>query len=248
MGSWQAALFWFLSFTAGRWVGPCLSMGYSATGSNVWRGFDVKQTKAYKYQHSWTDHFHVAHFQESFAGFMKRFSSPDWRDVVQIAIHWFIEANGNSGALEGSIVMIQTGLEMLGSEVLVEQEKWLGAKTFRDMPAADKIRLLLKWAGIPSELPKGSPILSSGQGSIQANADGPTAITMIRNAIIHHDSKNRKKFGNWSDEAKFQAREIGLWYLELLILRLFDYMGTYSNRLKAGFRGQVEKGPWDSKE
>ena len=41
-----------------------------------------------------------------------------------------------------------------------------------------------------------------------------------------------------------QARELGLWYTELLLLDLFGYGGRYSNRLTREWVGDVEIAPW----
>ena len=44
----------------------------------------------------------------------------------------------------------------------------------------------------------------------------------------------------------YEAWSLALWYLELLLLLLFEYQGQYSNRLKRDvYRGEeVERVPW----
>ena len=54
------------------------------------------------------------------------------------------------------------------------------------------------------------------------------------------------KKGILSFEAYRQARELGLWYIELLLLELFEYSGLYSNRLTRKWTGDVETVPWAS--
>jgi len=53
--------------------------------------------------------------------------------------------------------------------------------------------------------------------------DGPQAITELRNAIVHPKTKERKKASHISDSAKYQAWQLGLNYLEQVLLKLFDY-------------------------
>ena len=43
----------------------------------------------------------------------------------------------------------------------------------------------------------------------------------------------------------FEAWQLAQWYLELILLRLFAFNGSYSNRTKQGkYIGQVEPVPW----
>lgn len=39
---------------------------------------------------------------------------------------------------------------------------------------------------------------------------------------------------------------LGLWALELCLLRLFGYRGKYSNRITQRYTGEVEDVPWAS--
>ena len=68
-------------------------------------------------------------------------------------------------------------------------------------------------------------------------------MTMIRNTITHPTKKNREKYGKHSHEARRDVWTLGLWNLELCLLRLFDYGSSYGNRIKKIF-GQVDQVPW----
>ena len=48
-------------------------------------------------------------------------------------------------------------------------------------------------------------------------------------------------FGSAIDD----ANRLGLWYLELSLLKECGYLETYRNRLKLGYVGDVEKVPWN---
>jgi hypothetical protein len=52
-----------------------------------------------------------------------------------------------------------------------------------------------------------------------------------------------------SSGCRWDAWLLGMWYLELVLLRLFDYEGTYSNRLvREGWIGdEVQPVPWARK-
>jgi len=77
----------------------------------------------------------------------------------------------------------------------------------------------------------------------------PQALAWLRNAIIHANSKNRKKRRNLNDALQ-HASTIYLWYLELIILRFLDYRGEYSNRITTQPNPSfsfVEPVPWAAK-
>ena len=62
--------------------------------------------------------------------------------------------------------------------------------------------------------------------------DTAAAMTTIRNTITHPTRKNREKFGTHPSEARTETWNLGLWALELCLLRMFDYNGTYACRLR----------------
>lgn len=62
--------------------------------------------------------------------------------------------------------------------------------------------------------------------------------------MVHSE---HKKTENYS-EIYFDIWQLGLWYLELSILKLCGYEGTYANRLeKDHWVGTVENVPWSKK-
>ena len=57
---------------------------------------------------------------------------------------------------------------------------------------------------------------------------GPHALVAIRNDLVHSDPK----LGPISADTYAEARNLGQWYIELLLLHLFGYSGRYYNRLR----------------
>jgi hypothetical protein len=235
------ALTWYLSFVCGRRLGPALSRAYSKDGSLSWQAWDCHSQDSFAQRLSWSDDAADEHLEKPFGRFMKMWSDPLWNDVLRLAIHWYIEAN--AGSIEGAIVLTQNAFELLASAVLVENEGWLSDDGYGKLTAADRTRLLLRWAGIPTAIPPELGVLSQ---AAKANnwTDAPSAMTEIRNTITHPTRKNRAKFAKHPDEARFEAWTVGVWFLELVLLRLLDYRGTYGSRLSLRFRGQLEKVPW----
>jgi len=237
------ALACYGSFAAGRWTGPCLPTGFDAVGKQVWQIWDYFRTTPFRTCDSWLDSNHGEQFEDPFPGFMRLWLDKDWNDVIRTAIHWYVEANAQSGSIEGSIVLTQTAFELLVSSVLVEHHGWLSTGGHDNLAAADRIRLLFLWAGIPTAVPAELADLTR-QAKADNWPDTATAMTMIRNTITHPTKKNREKFGKHLNGARTDAWRLGLWGLELCLLRLFEYRGTYGNRIRPHWVGEIETVPW----
>lgn len=237
------ALASYLSFAAGRWTGPCLPTGFDANGKQAWQVWDFARTAPFQRRSTWLDRNHSEQFEAPFPGFMGLWFDKDWGEVIRVAIHWYVEANAQAGSIEGSIVLTQTAFELLSSVVLVENHGWLSADGYEKLTAADRIRLLFLWAGIPTAVPTELVNLTQ-QAKADNWPDTATAMTRIRNMITHPTKKNRGKFDKQSCGARFDAWTLGLWNLELCLLRLFKHQGTYGNRVKRRWVGDVEAVPW----
>lgn len=118
--------------------------------------------------------------------------------------------------------------------VLVEYKKCYSASAFdHDFNASDKIRELLKEMRIGTGMPLGTNDLTSCLRKIDENLkniDGPQALTTIRNLVVHPKKAKRERLGELSKMALYQALDLGLYYLELILLRLLGYTGAYYNR------------------
>lgn len=237
------ALSRFFSFCEGRWCSVALPHGYSADGTLQWVTWRCDRVEPYKFRLSWTDDVALHQLEGAFPGFIARWEDDDWHDVISNAIHWYVEANAGAGATEGAIVLTQTAFELLASAVLVENHLWLSSDGFEKLPAADRIRLLFVWAGIPIEVPSAlTDLLAVAKAETIDNS--PSAMTAIRNTITHPTKKNRERYKRHTTGARREAWTLGLWYLELCLLKLFDYSGKYSNRMTQKWSGQVEDVPW----
>jgi hypothetical protein len=70
--------------------------------------------------------------------------------------------------------------------------------------------------------------------------DAPYLFTKVRNDIVH----SKKDIENLTDYF-YDASDLGLWYLELVLLAIFNYRGCYSNRLpRYRQNGETELVPW----
>lgn len=239
------ALFYFFSFVRGFWVHPQLPIGLNRKNSKVWEVWESYLVNPWQTVSTWFDNNHGIFLSDLFPGFMRAWHNSLWQETIKAAIYWYTRGNTQAAGTDGSIVLIQSALERLSWEYHVNIKESLSPNGFERLPAADCIKLFLSQAGIPLAV----PAMLKAMNSIakEKKFDGPSTFTNIRNRIVH---PGKKKGGIAPLKAPlFECWNLGLWYLELLLLHIFEYQGKYANRLKIGrWSGQVEELPWNQKD
>lgn len=234
------ALRFFLSFAKGGWCEPICAVGFDASGNRVWESWSSPRDP-WQNPLSWFDPHDGSQISSLFPGFMKLWASEDWREALHEVIYWYLNANFSSRGIDAGIILTQAAIERLSYEYSVKEKKLLTLKGFKDLWASDKFRLLFSSLRIPLDIPPETPNLQNLAPSGQMNwLDAPHALTEIRNYLVHPEHKRRGQFGN----AYYEAWNLGLWYLEMGILAICGYSGTYGNRLKKRWVGQTEDVPW----
>jgi hypothetical protein len=154
-----AALHYFFSFVRGFWCGPILEVG-RLDNKIIWRRWTHPKLTPWKYVESWFPRHdnlnNIRKVNDAFHGFMMRWDDQLWKTPVKHSIHWYIESNLGAGGIEGSIILAQAALELLGWVYLVEDSATakLSATDFnKRMQAHDRIRNLLNEFGIPTNIP-----------------------------------------------------------------------------------------------
>lgn len=239
------ALTWYLWFAKGACTSPCLPTGFNDAGNEVWTIWKHEIIKPFSNPPSWLDSNNYNQFEEPFPGFIDLWFDESWTEVIKLAIHWYVEANSGEVTVESSIVLTQSALELLASAVLVENYKLYSRNSYEKLSAKKRICSLFDWAGIPTQLP---PQLSELEKYAREKdwKDTTTAMTEIRNKITHPTKKNRAKLSGYPNKVKLEVHQLGLWNLELCLLRLFNYQNGYANRLREGrFVGQLDEVPWN---
>jgi len=68
----------------------------------------------------------------------------------------------------------------------------LGEKGYENLPAMDKLRLLLSICGIPAAIPASlSKLAAAAKAKENQWKDGPQALTEVRNALVHSNPTKR---------------------------------------------------------
>ena len=231
----------FLSFSRGEICEPVCSVGFDSSGDPIWESWS--SPRATRHHHlSWFDTHQSTQLVSLFAGFWERWDNEDWKSALREVIYWYLISN-SSQSIDSGIILTQAAIERLSFEFAVNDKRLLTAKGFKDLWASDKFRLYFSSMSIPLNIQDETPNIKSLAEEFKW-LDAPQALTEIRNSLVHPDHRRRGQFNN----AIYEAWKLGLWYLELGILAICNYTGTYSNRLKQRWRGEVENVPWTVNE
>lgn len=242
------ALYYYFSFARGAWCGPLLPVAFEA-GVKKWSRWEPPRVREWRERRSWfpeLDYGVVQPLSDAFSGFIRLWDDSLWREPIMNAVHWYIEANTNAGGVEGGIVLVQTALELLSWVYLVEDNasKVMSGNKFNEVGAEKRITSLLESLSIPIQLPKQFLDLASAVTTLEAK-DGVGALVSLRNAIVHPKKGKRQKVTQVGVSARIEALTVGLWYLELVLLRLVGYNGVYWSRVRSGNNEQVRDiVPW----
>jgi hypothetical protein len=225
----RGVLAFFLSLCRGLWVFPLLEVGYSARGRCVWERWATARIDSYDYVRSWLPMVATDALSRSWGTLLRLSRDADMDLNLKTAIHWYVEANKQSGAVHGSVVMIQAALELLQWLVFTQSKRIL--LNPEKINAADKMRLLLDRVGLELTIPPAlKALVAEAKG--QSWHDGPQALVEIRNRITH-PPKGAKVRSRHSNNVVAEAWRLGLHYLELTILWLLKYEGGYVSRVSS---------------
>ena len=187
---------------------------------------------------------------DTFPGFFTLWNEDSWKQPISQAISWYIYGNLQQSGLENSIIIVQACLELLSWVILVENGS-VAKQTFNEdleyNKTSKKINRLLEHFKIPNNIPYEFESLKNFESELKhSKNNGPYAITEIRNSIVHASPENRRTYMSLSHKTKEESLELGLWYIELIILKLFKYDGVYRNRASKSYINNQwsEKVPW----
>lgn len=224
----------FLSFVNGQWTTFVLVEGTTENGSIVWREWGNRWIQDLaEVNESWLEPLHGNALAEALPGFFDVWER--WEDVIHTSIYWYIVSNRLGAGADGGLVLTQAALEGLSKAVLAGSQS--APSKGKKATAAVKIRRLLTKLTIPLTIPSSLEQLST----VFHGKDGPDAVVSIRNEITH-------SYASSNSLPVMEAWQLAQWYLELSLLRLFCFNGSYSNRTRSGnkYHGQVDLVPWKS--
>ncbi|MDX9944701.1 MAG: hypothetical protein RBS35_07905 [Azonexus sp.] len=235
----------FLSFVNGGRCWPVCGVGLDASGEATWKSF--ASPRSVRPPYSWFNSFKASQAELLFPLFAKRWQqSEEWKDCLRSAIYWYLQANtsGGSPGIDAAIILAQAALERLAHHYLVVHRKMISGRGFDDLRASDRLRMLFSVCGIPNDITDITPDIYRTNETFNQNVkwlDAPHALTDIRNSLVHPVSKKKV------NDCYVDAWKLSLWYLELSILALCGYDGTYVSRLTAKYVTDSSSVPWGKK-
>jgi len=238
--NWHDRFHHFLYFLNGRRVAPMFYTGIFED-QYVWTDYSSYTVDTYKFVNCWSDILFVNDLPQLWKSYNKLWKDDLDKDFLITAIHWYVEANSDAGMVEGSIILIQTALELIYNWLIVENQKIIIGSDADGMSAANKIRLLIFQFKISSAIPPAFKELAK----IQNVQDGPEVFVKIRNALVHGQETKRAELKKITSKAQYQALQLGIWYVELGLLYILGYKGKYNNRASGKqWRDTGELVPW----
>ena len=236
------ALRFFLSFVKGGWCEPVCAVGFDGTGNRVWECWSAPR-EPWCELISWFDCYSGDQMAALFPCFIKKWANDDWAETLHEVIWWYMIANDSSRGIDAGIILTQAAIERLSYEYVVKEKQLLTKNKFNKLAASEKFCSLFSSVGLPSDIPKATPKLCQyakkikdkkikAEEEIKAEgikcASAPHVLTKIRNSLVHPENKLRRQFV----EVYYEAWNLYLWYLEMSVLAVCGYSGTYLNRLK----------------
>lgn len=238
----------FLSFLDGRRLHALFRTGIFQK-QNIWIDFSNYNQATYSYLPSWLPQ----QFNDKIASLWKNFYSLCTNkydsDSMYLIVHWYLSANKGDGGLEGSIILLQNAYELMFRWLVIEKKQLISSKESEKLRASDKIRDLLKLINCDTVIPYHYQLyfqeIISKNDSLK---DFPFMFTEIRNSFVHSNRKKREKINALPNDYLSIILNLGIFYVELLILYLLDYDGNVASRIsESKWRGSDEiVVPWIS--
>ena len=235
--------FILLSLVAGREIGVGPTCGIDTENRVVWLETGAPRLRAGKPGVAWCPRHLVASAIPTLAHGFAALSDEATVKILDRAIGHLLAAGGGE-VLDIRIPMATAGLELISWSIL-QQRGWLDTDALSRLPAAARTRLLLQWAGIPVEIPDAFRALSARRSRVgRADWGGPEVLFNVRNALVHPPKRSDEPGWPHSDEL-LESWQLATWYLELTVLRVLGYNGSYWSRLRLGrWATDVEPVPW----
>gem|GEM_PF-6611119 len=210
-----------LSFSQGRYVDINFLTGLR-NGTVLYQNFESHLCPPTDGRVTWFDDMEPDSLQSVFSGMNRLIRNDVWKDEIGKALHWYYTSLSGM-AMEVSIVLNQTALELLVWCYFVEDKKIFSKTKFGPLSFYDRLKEMFKLIDRPIIKFEPKKELEEFREKSLPHGDWLNAFTQVRNAIIHPDKKH--KIENENYRVKYNVREIGFQMIELIILFLCEFNG-----------------------
>jgi len=238
-------LFFLLSFIANREVGAGAVAGLDSQDEVVWTYWGPPRADPKRAPIRWCPEMLIGEALPMLGSGLSAFDSDEAMvEIIDRAIGYSLAANDNA-LLDVKVPIACSGLELLSWAVLQREGIMRTGDERRKLRPDGMLGLLLNWAEIPIDVPADmSELEHRRQQRCEKVSAGPEVLFNVRNGLVH--PPKRLDDPEWpSPEELFQAWQLATWYLELGLLRTFNYHGEYWSRLRLGRSAyDLEPVPW----
>lgn len=243
-------LHFFFSFSAGAWTPLVFPVGLNESDEKVWEEWGFGKNHMFGTRRlSWLDQHTGEALADVFPGFYEKWTDPAWKKTLNDVIYWYVNANNQTQGTDTGIILAQAALELLAWTDLTQVRQLMSESHFEGNHAQENFRALLQEVGIPQTVPSRLKDLCQLANTLRTQypdpgqtIDGPKIFSELRNNLVHPKDKRVEKHKR--GRVMYEGATLGLWYIELLLLCLFDYDGEYANRCERNRHvGQTEPVP-----
>jgi hypothetical protein len=236
-------VYYFLSFARGANSPVFNFYGYNDQDERVWQDWSIHRSARWSLtQNNWFCNQHAFdQFSYLFPQWSKLFDDELWEKEIPKILYWYFYSGRNTegAGTDGSLILAIAALELFSYNYLVRHTSLRSKDKYESKYLSNNIYKMLVELDITDELPQSLEMLH-GYAIRENWQRGPKAIVEIRNGIVHPDRESSP-----DSHVCYEALQLALWYIEMVILKLCNYEGVYSNRLKQPkWRGMVEQVPW----
>jgi len=239
------ALAYFFSFCAATWSCPFLIAGFDEEGAQIWTQWKVPTISRWSNPVSWFSRPSSTVFNQLLPGFLYRWNDTAWQTPLKVIVNWYLQGI-SPATMDTGFVPPQIALEILAWVLFVQVRQTMTEQEYKKTkinPASKKIEMLLSDAGVSATILPQQSALANLAATIPTS-NGPTTLTWLRNSTAH--GNRVYDLLSASPEARYQGWQLGVWYLELVLLKLFSYNGRYFNRIGSNrMTGASEPVPWN---
>ena len=142
----------FFTFATGKPCHLACPSGFDAQGQEVWARWSSPRGPQGG-MICWSRQNQPTKMPHLFQGFMGKRASHGWRETLDTAAWWYTEANSSTTGLVQGVVAAQIATESLAYQYCVREKGLISERGFKELRAADKIRLLFASVGVPTNIP-----------------------------------------------------------------------------------------------
>ncbi|PIB26209.1 hypothetical protein BFP77_14535 [Maribacter sp. 4U21] len=232
----------FLSFVNGRRICAMFFNG-KLNDDSVWSSFKYNGTENFSTRHfRWAiPNIKLLDLQTLYTNFYDIWRSGSDKNFLIFAVKWYNEANMNEVSADTRLIMAQTTLELIYNWWIIEKHKLISIKDANNLKAENRIRLVLAQMGMSYDIPEEFQGLNRLRKKSTVE-DGPHSIVYLRNSLVHSNTSKMNNINNLDKHVRAEVVMLANWYIELALLKILDYNGTYNRRMMG-----PKQVPWATK-